>query len=137
MDGSKLDFFRRGWTVACLKKEGTTPELKDLLMMVTTHGATEVMTCFRREVGRMSSGLEEVFTEPTTSSTSSRETGAKLLRDGKETGLGTRGGKGGSDISSYFGNLIDKEHEKGVAIIIRKQRYRRKRGSNDSINSTK
>ncbi|XP_029905533.1 putative nuclease HARBI1 [Myripristis murdjan] len=49
--------------------------------MVTRQGATDKMTCFSKEVGRMSRGLEEVFMQLTTSKTSSRETGEKLLNE--------------------------------------------------------
>ena len=36
--GSRLDFFKNGFTRACLKHCGTTPEIKDVLMMSVITG---------------------------------------------------------------------------------------------------
>lgn len=62
--------------------DGTTPMIKDLLLMMTRLGPTELMTSLRKEVGIMSR-----------TSWSPRETGEQLFRDGRVVGVGqeTRG----------------------------------------------
>ena len=57
-------------------------------MMVTRLGAMELMASLSREVGIMSKELVEVFMELARLSSSGRETGEKLQRDGREVGAG-------------------------------------------------
>ena len=56
--------------------------------MVTRLGAMELMASLSREVGIMSKELVEVFMELARLSSSGRETGEKLQRDGREVGAG-------------------------------------------------
>ena len=86
--------------------------LRDVFMMVTRLGVTEVMTSLNMVVGRMSKGLEEDFMTVTTSSSSLRETGEKLLKEEREAGLGTVGEGEWVMLALTLATLFTKYNEK-------------------------
>lgn len=59
--GSSDTFFKRGWTTAFLKLEGTMPEDSERFMMERIVGATVIMFSLRKAVGIMSSEHDVVF----------------------------------------------------------------------------
>lgn len=70
-----------GWTVACLKQDGTVPVVRELLKIINKLGPTASNDCFRSLVGIMSSWQLVgfiLFIRPSWG----RETGLKLLKEG-------------------------------------------------------
>ena len=65
--GSRLGFFRRGWTEACLKLDGTTPVFKQLFITARVRGQMVSKTSLKRREGMMSEGLKVDFRLETTS----------------------------------------------------------------------
>ena len=82
--GSRPGFLISGWTTACLKFSGTTPEDKMLFMAAMTDGPIVGKTSLKSRGGTASSGEPEGLKRKTISCKKDRVTGSNWLKTVEE-----------------------------------------------------